>query len=81
MNNAPPHTFFSEDAVRSALHPRVDNPAMDAPDCRQSDGPVAAGDASRRAKRPRGLRRWSVAELVARAVAQPRPAAPVTEGR
>lgn len=87
MNSEAPQTalpgedFSSNDAARGALHRRAGNRRTDAPDHARSDTPVPADDASARAKRPRRLRRWSVAELVARAVAQPRSAAPATEGR
>jgi hypothetical protein len=36
-----------------------------------SDGPLAINAAPSRGNRPRPLRRWSVAQLVARAVARP----------
>jgi hypothetical protein len=66
--------LISENAVRGALHRRARTVAIDA-----SDGPggrikrpAPAADASRQANRSQRLRRWSVAQLTARAFARPR---------
>jgi hypothetical protein len=59
--------FISENAVRGALMRR---PRTVSADARGAERP-AATDEGARASRPRRLRRWSVADLLARAVVVP----------
>ncbi len=64
--------FISENAVRGALERRprtLPTRVAEAGD-RQSTDLSAVEDASPRTSRARRLRRWSVAELIARAVAR-----------
>jgi hypothetical protein len=64
---------MSENAVRGALHRRARTVAIgttDGPDGRLKR-PAPAADASPQANRSQRLRRWSVAELTARAFARP----------
>jgi hypothetical protein len=66
--------FISENAVRGELDRRsrtLPTDAADATDGRPTKLPTAADEASPRASRSRPLRRWSVAELIARAVVRP----------
>lgn len=80
MNRDPKNTafaaedFISENAVRNALERQARSlPAStaDGGDGLSTELRTAAGDPSPRASRPRRLRRWSVAELIAGAVARP----------
>jgi hypothetical protein len=64
--------FISEDAVRGALGRRRDatqEPGADG--ARDASDPTAVQSPSRRASRAAPLRRWSVAQLIARAFASP----------
>jgi hypothetical protein len=64
-------TFITENAVRGALERRRQTVPARAGDAEEVSVPSSAGDASRRDRRPRRLRRWSVADLLARAAARP----------
>ena len=66
--------FVSEDAVRGALGARrraLQATPVDADAGVTAVGGTAADGASSGARRTAPLRRWSVAELIARAVARP----------
>lgn len=68
-----PGKLISENAVRGALHRRaraVEPDAIDGPAGRIKR-PTPSADASPHASRSQRLRRWSVAELTARAFARP----------
>jgi hypothetical protein len=66
--------FISDDAVRGVLGRRRLNPQAIPTDPARgmaADSPTAADAASSPARRTAPLRRWSVAELLARALATP----------
>jgi hypothetical protein len=67
--------FISENAVRGVFGRRrrrtQPTPLARPVDGQPANGPTVAADTSRRAGAPGPLRRWSVAELLARALATP----------
>ena len=66
--------FVSEKATRGAFNRRRRNLPTDAADSRDgrpTELTAASDDAGPRASRPGPLRRWSVGELIARAVVRP----------
>jgi hypothetical protein len=84
MNNESTQTQFlaghrvSQSPVRGVLHPRRRTPRTTRPEpvtVRASDPPTASRKPSAAGGGVRPLRRWSVAELIARAIAAPPPMA------
>jgi hypothetical protein len=66
--------FVSEKATRGAFNRRrrtLPSDAAESRDGRPTELTAAADDAVPRASQPGPLRRWSVAELIARAVVRP----------
>ena len=66
-----PGAFTPESAVRGALERRTRSLTTHEASGAGSQPTDAAGDSSSRGNRPRLLRRWSVAELIAGALARP----------
>jgi hypothetical protein len=66
-----PGAFTPETAVRGALERRTRSLSNHEASGGVSQPTDAAGDSSSRGNRPRLLRRWSVAELIAGALARP----------
>ncbi len=65
-----PGAFASESTVRGALERRTRSLSTHEASGRVSQPTDAAGDLSSGGNRPRPLRRWSVAELIAGALAR-----------
>ncbi len=65
-----PGAFISESAVRGALERRTRSLPTQAGGAGSSQPSDTVGDPSSRVSRPRRLRRWSVAELIAGALAR-----------